>query len=50
MYLLDNNIQAEAIGSAGRTYIETHHNWANIAAHLEDIYLGIIGQTSKKFI
>lgn len=42
MYLLDNSIQAGVIGAAGRTYIETHHNWASIAAQLEDIYLGII--------
>ena len=43
MYLLDNPIKAEAIGTAGRTYIEAHHNWATITAQLEDIYLGIIG-------
>lgn len=48
--LLDSRIQAKAIGTAGRTYIEAHHNWNSIAAQLEDIYLGIIGQTSKEII
>jgi sugar transferase (PEP-CTERM/EpsH1 system associated) len=43
MYLLDNSTKAKAIGAAGRTYIEEHHNWAGITAQLEDIYFGIIG-------
>lgn len=50
LHLLEDRNRREAIGAAGRTYIEAHHNWAHIAAQLEEIYLGVIGQTSQKII
>lgn len=31
------------VGSAGRCYVEAHHDWRDIAARLEEIYLGING-------
>jgi glycosyltransferase involved in cell wall biosynthesis len=50
LHLLEDRNRREAIGTAGRTYIETNHNWASIAAQLEEVYFGIINQTSQKSI
>ncbi|HEX7976831.1 MAG TPA: glycosyltransferase [Anaerolineales bacterium] len=36
--LLGNPAQRERLGQAGRCYVESHHNWAAVAAQLEDIY------------
>jgi glycosyltransferase involved in cell wall biosynthesis len=38
VYLLDEPGRREMIGSSGRKYVEEEHDWANSAAHLEDIY------------
>ncbi len=37
--LLENRAVREAIGQAGRSYVEAHHNWDTIAASLEAIYM-----------
>jgi polysaccharide biosynthesis protein PslH len=36
--LLNDPERRQAIGRAGRTYVETHHNWDTIAQRLEEIY------------
>jgi glycosyltransferase involved in cell wall biosynthesis len=36
--LLDDPARQREFGLAGRHYVESHHNWDHIAAHLEDIY------------
>jgi polysaccharide biosynthesis protein PslH len=38
--LLADQWRQRAIGEAGRVYVETFHNWATIAAQLEDVYVG----------
>lgn len=38
LYLLNNPQQRQLLGQAGRRYIEQHHHWPNITAHLETIY------------
>jgi glycosyltransferase involved in cell wall biosynthesis len=38
LHLLDDDGLRERIGLAGRRYVETHHNWNDIAAQLEFIY------------
>ena len=40
--LLSNPAQQQAIGMAGRTYVETYHHWRNIVAELEGIYYAVI--------
>jgi glycosyltransferase involved in cell wall biosynthesis len=44
--LLANPTERAAIGGAGHNYVKTYHNWAGIAAQLEEVYLGIISQTN----
>ncbi len=36
--LLEDPVYARQIGAAGRRYVETSHNWSNIAGQLESIY------------
>jgi len=36
--LLNNPALRERVSAAGRRYVETHHDWAAIAAQLESIY------------
>jgi glycosyltransferase involved in cell wall biosynthesis len=36
--LLDDELKRETIRVSGRKYVETHHNWMNIAAQLESVY------------
>ncbi len=36
--LLQDSDLRERLGRAGRTYVERHHDWGQIAAHLEQIY------------
>jgi len=36
--LLDDPPAAEALGRAGRRYVEAHHDWARLAERTEDIY------------
>jgi sugar transferase (PEP-CTERM/EpsH1 system associated) len=43
--LIADRARQHEIGKAGRAYVETHHDWRNIAAQLEDIYYGIIHPT-----
>jgi polysaccharide biosynthesis protein PslH len=38
LQLLSDAPRREALGRAGRQYVETHHKWANIAQSLEAIY------------
>ncbi|MBL8055648.1 MAG: glycosyltransferase [Anaerolineales bacterium] len=38
--LLNDPAQRAALGRAGRRYVETHHDWATIAARLEEAYQG----------
>jgi glycosyltransferase involved in cell wall biosynthesis len=40
--LLGDPHRQTALGAAGRAYIQTHHNWENIAAQLEGIYHAIV--------
>jgi sugar transferase (PEP-CTERM/EpsH1 system associated) len=40
--LLDFPERRKQIGQAGRRYVEQNHNWQNISANLEDIYLAAI--------
>jgi glycosyltransferase involved in cell wall biosynthesis len=48
--LLNNPVQQHAVGTAGRQFVEKHHNWTNIAAHLEQIYDGIIRKNHRCII
>jgi glycosyltransferase involved in cell wall biosynthesis len=50
LMLLNNPVQQQAVGTAGRQYVEKHHNWTNIAAHLEQIYDGIIRKSHRCII
>jgi glycosyltransferase involved in cell wall biosynthesis len=36
--LLGDDALRERLGTAGRRYVEAHHNWDNLAVHLEMIY------------
>jgi len=49
--LLDDDNKRREIGMAGRKYVETNHNWMNIAAQLESVYEAVIdtAKTSVKF-
>jgi glycosyltransferase involved in cell wall biosynthesis len=40
--LLDDPVKCDQIGTAGRQYVEQHHDWSKIAAQLEAIYLKYI--------
>jgi glycosyltransferase involved in cell wall biosynthesis len=40
--LLDDSVEREQLGRRGRKYVEKNHRWADIAAHLEEVYHGII--------
>lgn len=40
--LLTSPAQQQAIGMAGRTYVETYHDWRNIVIQLEEMYYAII--------
>jgi len=40
--LFDDEPRRLAIGSAGRRYVESHHDWAEIAGRLEEVYHEVI--------
>jgi glycosyltransferase involved in cell wall biosynthesis len=40
--LLENRARRKELGTAARIYSEKNHDWANIAANLEEIYCGIV--------
>jgi sugar transferase (PEP-CTERM/EpsH1 system associated) len=40
--LIEDEALRLAIGSAGRRYVETHHDWAEIAGRLEEVYHEVI--------
>jgi hypothetical protein len=40
--LLDSPERRAAIGSAGRAFVERHHDWTRIAADLETLYVGVL--------
>jgi glycosyltransferase involved in cell wall biosynthesis len=40
--LLDSPERRAAIGSAGRAFVERHHDWDRIAADLETLYVGVL--------
>jgi len=42
--LLESPPKREAIGRAGRAYVEAHHHWGRIAAQLETIYADVVTQ------
>ncbi|MCA9960283.1 MAG: glycosyltransferase, partial [Anaerolineales bacterium] len=45
--LLNNPHQQYQVGQAGRTYVETYHNWINVAQRLEEIYREVIHEAQK---
>lgn len=45
--LLADPAHRQAVGRAGRRYVERHHNWVAIAAQLEQVYNGIISRKRK---
>jgi glycosyltransferase involved in cell wall biosynthesis len=46
--LLDDECRRQAIGNSGRKYVETNHNWTNIAAQLESVYQSVINNTKYR--
>jgi sugar transferase (PEP-CTERM/EpsH1 system associated) len=46
--LLDNPARCQSLGINGRQYVETHHNWENIAARLELVYQDAIHQKRQE--
>lgn len=40
--LLGDSHEREAIGRAGRRYVESHHQWSDVAARLEEVYVEAI--------
>lgn len=40
--LVEDEARRLALGSAGRQYVESHHDWADIATRLEEIYHEVI--------
>jgi sugar transferase (PEP-CTERM/EpsH1 system associated) len=40
--LLEDVTRREAIGMSARKYVETYHDWTNIAAQLESVYRAVI--------
>ncbi|MEK7326378.1 MAG: glycosyltransferase [Chloroflexota bacterium] len=44
--LLDDPQHQQQIGLAGRRYVETHHQWSNVAARLEGVYDEVISSKS----
>jgi polysaccharide biosynthesis protein PslH len=45
--LLDDDSRRQEIGKSGRKYVETNHNWINIAASLESVYRSVINSTKN---
>ena len=48
--LLDNPAKCQSLGVNGRRYVETQHNWKNIAARLEFVYQDVIHHTQQKTV
>ncbi len=46
--LLKDRALRRQIGQAGRTYVETHHNWQTIVANLTDIYRNAMAESKGK--
>ena len=46
--LLQDASRREAIGRAGRTFVETQHDWAAVTARLEKIYTEVIKQKQSR--
>jgi glycosyltransferase involved in cell wall biosynthesis len=44
--LLDEPQRRSAIAAAGRAYVETHHDWGDVAAQLEAIYHSLLDRHS----
>ena len=40
--LLDDPERSARLGRNGRKYVEDHHSWGEITAHLEEVYYGVI--------
>ncbi len=38
LLLLDDSVARSSMAIAGRAYVETHHRWADVVDHLEEIY------------
>lgn len=45
--LLANREKRNVLGRNGRTYVETHHHWPNVAAKLDDIYRQVVASSKK---
>jgi glycosyltransferase involved in cell wall biosynthesis len=45
--LLQDDTRREAIGRAGRAYVESHHDWAAITVRLEHIYCRFMNQSRQ---
>jgi glycosyltransferase involved in cell wall biosynthesis len=48
--LLADPARRQAVGTAGRRYVERQHNWGAIAAQLEQVYDGLISRRCKSNI
>jgi glycosyltransferase involved in cell wall biosynthesis len=42
LHLMDEPTERERLGLNGRKYVEANHRWADIAAHLEEVYHGVL--------
>jgi glycosyltransferase involved in cell wall biosynthesis len=47
--LLDNPELRDKVGNAGRHYVEKNHNWSDITAKLEIIYIETINQHLRSY-
>ncbi|MCL4507640.1 MAG: glycosyltransferase [Chloroflexi bacterium] len=45
LHLLSDGVMRRRIGAAGRCYVEKHHDWRQIATHLETIYTSVIHES-----
>jgi glycosyltransferase involved in cell wall biosynthesis len=48
--LLDEREQRESVGRAGRQFVERNHDWAVLAARLEEVYTQSLNQQSTRNI
>ncbi|HSG16520.1 MAG TPA: glycosyltransferase, partial [Anaerolineae bacterium] len=46
--LLDDTGRQLSLGTQGRDYVESHHNWQAIAVRLEEIYRSVAHQSRLK--
>ncbi len=46
--LLEDRQHRDAVGAAGRRYVEQHHDWADLAQSLMAVYVSAIEQAAKR--